>query len=465
MADFYASYVGSGGGGSGGTGDVIGPASSDDNGLVLFNGISGKQIKQASGTGVVFATSGVASINAITASRAVVSNASGIPVAATTTAVEIGYVNGVTSSIQTQLNAKEPTLNPGDISTSTSGVTVGSGTNSTVGPNVTVDVQTASGSQPGLLSSADWTTFNSKQAALTPGNISTTTTGVSVGSGTASTVGPNVTVDVQTASGAQPGLLSSTDWTAFNSKQAGDATLTALAAYNTNGLMTQTAADTFTGRTITGTANRLSVSNGDGVSGNPTLNIDTAYVGQNTITTLGTITTGTWTGTTVAIANGGTGQTTAANAMNALLAPTPTAMTDAVATSLGLKQYVSGTNYNGGISPTITATNWTTTRGVFVPSQMQDGSWRLKFNFRGSRTTGSISNYLITVNGVTFKNVANFLQAVSFGLGNLAADSSVGWGCANPNAATIQLFFTSNDPTYALVSGDVELESKPTWAY
>jgi hypothetical protein len=62
--------------------------------------------------------------------------------------------------------------------------------------------------------------------------------------------------------------------------QAYDGTLAALAAYNTNGLLTQTAADTFTGRTITGTANQVSVSNGDGVSGNPTLstpqNIHTA---------------------------------------------------------------------------------------------------------------------------------------------------------------------------------------------
>lgn len=55
--------------------------------------------------------------------------------------------------------------------------------------------------------------------------------------------------------------------------QAYDATLAALAAYNTNGILTQTAADTFTGRTLTGTADTITVSDGDGVSGNPTITI------------------------------------------------------------------------------------------------------------------------------------------------------------------------------------------------
>jgi trimeric autotransporter adhesin len=53
----------------------------------------------------VMASSGgkIVEAPAITASRALASDANGIPVAVATTATELGYVNGVTSAIQTQL--------------------------------------------------------------------------------------------------------------------------------------------------------------------------------------------------------------------------------------------------------------------------------------------------------------------------------------------------------------------------
>ena len=69
--------------------------------------------------------------------------------------------------------------------------------------------------------------------------------------------------------------------------QAFDATLSALAAYNTNGILTQTAADTFIGRTLTGTSNRVTITNGNGVSGNPTFDVGSDVVtltGSQTLT-------------------------------------------------------------------------------------------------------------------------------------------------------------------------------------
>ena len=61
--------------------------------------------------------------------------------------------------------------------------------------------------------------------------------------------------------------------------------------------------------TITGTANRITVTNGTAAAGLPTLDIAATYVGQTSLTTLGTISTGTWQGTAIAAAYGGTGQT------------------------------------------------------------------------------------------------------------------------------------------------------------
>ena len=113
----------------------------------------------------------------------------------------------------------------------------------------TFNLPTASATNRGALSSANWSTFNAKQNAIT-----LTTTGTSgaatfisdilnipqyqaagtyVNSVTASSplfssggVNPNITI--QQASGSQAGYLSATDWTIFNTKQAAGNYITAL---------------------------------------------------------------------------------------------------------------------------------------------------------------------------------------------------------------------------------------------
>lgn len=57
-------------------------------------------------------------------------------------------------------------------------------------------------------------------------------------------------------------------------------------------------------KTVTGTANRISIG---GTTTDPTFDISTAYVGQATITTLGTVATGVWNGTIITGQYGGTG--------------------------------------------------------------------------------------------------------------------------------------------------------------
>lgn len=86
----------------------------------------------------------------------------------------------------------------------------------------------------------------------------------------------------------------------------------ALALHNlaSNGIIARTAAGTVAARTLAGTANRVTITNGDGVAGNPTIDIASNYVGQNTITTLGTVTTGTWNAGVVGVVYGGTGLNT-----------------------------------------------------------------------------------------------------------------------------------------------------------
>jgi hypothetical protein len=84
---------------------------------------------------------------------------------------------------------------------------------------------------------------------------------------------------------------------------------------------------------VSGTANRITSTGG----ANPVIDISAAYVGQTSLTTLGTIATGTWHGSTIDIADGGTGATSL----------TPYAVLCGGTTSTGPVQPIAGVGTSG----------------------------------------------------------------------------------------------------------------------
>jgi hypothetical protein len=140
---------------------------------------------------------------------------------------------------------------------------------------------------------------------------------------------------------------------------------------------------------------------------------------------------------------------------------------DATATQLGLKQYLHGTTYNGGIAPTVViganVTNiGTVNRAAFIPYQTQDGAWRLRMNITtsGSTSTSAITHQ-IGITGVVFKNITGFNQSLAW-----ANDAATSYTVVLINTNQVYIAHPSSiAPTGYNFSGDVELNAKPTWAY
>lgn len=137
--------------------------------------------------------------------------------------------------------------------------------------NKFLDIRVATASQNGVLSSSAFTTFTNKQNAIT-----LTTTGTS---GAATFLGDTLNVPNYTLAGLDgvpTGRTLTINGTAFD--------LSANRSWNVG---------TVTG--VTGTTNRITSSGG----ATPIIDIASTYVGQLSITTLGTIGTGVWQGTAI----------------------------------------------------------------------------------------------------------------------------------------------------------------------
>lgn len=393
MADFYGKYAGIFGGGGGGGGSTPAPfqeipagtinssnvtftLANNPNyglalllfldGLALVQGvdytISGQTITMTSAPlfgqqlyayySVVTTGGGGGSVTGVTASAPLASSGGTAPNITITQANT--STNGYLSSTDwNTFNGKQAALTIGNLTdVGTDGITVGNGTGSVIGTGTTISQHVADATHNGYLASADWSTFNSKQSALTLGNLTGAgTDGITVTNGTGAVVGTGTSFSQHVADATHNGYLSSADWSTFNGKQASGNYLTALtgdgsasgpgsatftlatvnsnvgsfgsatqvagftvngkglitAASNTsiqiaesqvtnlttdlagkqasstsltnlaalagNGIVAQTGANTFANRTITGTTNHIASTNGDGVSGNPTLDL------------------------------------------------------------------------------------------------------------------------------------------------------------------------------------------------
>jgi hypothetical protein len=131
-------------------------------------------------------------------------------------------INGTTQDLSANRTFNVGTVTSVGLSSATSGLTIGS-TPVTASGTITLAIATASGSQNGLLSSTDWTTFNSKQNALTNPVTGTGTTNYLAKFTGSTTIGNSLIFD----NGSGVGINTATPYTATN--------FTFVTTNNTNG--------------------------------------------------------------------------------------------------------------------------------------------------------------------------------------------------------------------------------------
>jgi len=264
------------GGGGGGSGDVTGPSSSTDNTVPRFDGSTGKIIQTS---GVTINDSNEITTGAWKGTE--ISVAYGGTGASTLT----GIIKGNGTSAFTAATAGTDYLAPAAIGTTVQAY----------------DAQLAD--VAGLaVTDGNFIVGNGTNFVAESGDTARTSLGLGTGDSpqfTAVNVGNASDTTVTRASAGVIAVEGSNVLMASNigaSVQAYDAELQAISGLSANGLVTRTSSSTAAARTITGTTNVITVTNGDGVSGNPTLTTGSLVARTDTAQTFtasqrGTVTT------------------------------------------------------------------------------------------------------------------------------------------------------------------------------
>ena len=210
----------------------------------------------------------------------------------------------------------------------------------------------------------------------------------------------------------------------------------ALALHNlaTNGLIARTGAGTVAGRTLTGTANQITVTNGDGVSGNPTISLPSTITGLSSVTSTGF--TGDLSGTATTATNANFINVVHQNNSNAykILFNTDSTgskqlMIDPDSSQLTYNpstQVLTAGTFSGALTGNAsTATTATSASNVTVTTSAGASAFKIPFINHTGTTAGTYALLQDSVGGATYTPSTNLLSSENITATNYAFGYSI----------------------------------------